>query len=278
MINPLLIDTHCHLDVADFDADRGQVLQDARAAGVVAMVVPAIDAAGWAGLLALCAAQPDLYPALGLHPVYLERHQDADLQALERALAFDLNANLEQGASSISRPAAQACRPIAVGEIGLDYHDSALDRKRQRWLCAAQLAIARTADLPVLLHVRKAHDDMLRLLKDAGVRGGIAHAFNGSLEQARRYIDLGFKLGFGGMLTFERSSRLRRLARELPIEAMVLETDAPDLTVASHRFQRNSPAYLPEVLAALAQVREAPFDEIAMQTTANARAVLGLPQ
>ena len=277
-MNPLLIDTHCHLDVADFDVDREQVLHDARAAGVAAIVVPAIDAAGWEGLHSLCAAEPDLYPALGLHPVYLERHQDADLQALEQALASSLKPMPEQGASLISRPASPTCRPIAVGEIGLDYHDPALDPQRQRRLCAAQLAIARTADLPVLLHVRKAHDDMLRLLADAGVRGGIAHAFNGSLEQARRYIDLGFKLGFGGMLTFERSSRLRRLARELPIDAMVLETDAPDLTVASHRFQRNSPAYLPEVLAALAQVREAPFEEIAMQTTANARAVLGLPR
>ncbi len=163
-----------------------------------------------------------------------------------------------------------------MGEIGLDFHDPALDRDRQRDLCAAQLAIARDARLPVLLHVRKAHEDMLRLLRDAKVVGGIAHAFNGSLEQARRYLDLGFKLGFGGMLTFERSSRLRRLARELPIEAIVLETDAPDLTVASHRFERNSPEYLPEVLAALAQVRDSAPEQIAAQTTANARAVLGL--
>ena len=255
-MNPSLIDTHCHLDVADFDADRAHVIDDARVAGVVAIVVPAIAVAGWDALLALCASEPDLYPALGLHPVFLERHQDSDLPALEQALGNH--------------------RPVAVGEIGLDFHHPALDRKRQLWLCGAQLAIARTADLPVLLHVRKAHDDMLRLLREAGVCGGIAHAFNGSLEQARRYIDLGFKLGFGGMLTFERSSRLRRLARELPIDAIVLETDAPDLTVASHQYERNSPAYLPEVLAALAQVRTAPAQEIAMQTSANARAVLGL--
>ncbi len=260
-----LIDTHCHLDVSDFDADRAQVLTRARAAGVSAIVVPGIDAAGWGGLLGLCEGNnsdlsPRLYPALGLHPVYLQRHCDADLAALEQAL---------------EEPRA-GLRPLAVGEIGLDFHDPALDPGRQRDLCAAQLAIARNLRLPVLLHVRKAHEDMLRLLRDANVVGGIAHAFNGSLEQARRYLDLGFKLGFGGMLTFERSSRLRRLARELPIEAIVLETDAPDLTVASHRFERNSPEYLPEVLAALAQVRDGAPEQVAAQTTANARAVLGL--
>ena len=259
-----LIDTHCHLDVSDFDADRAQVLTRARAAGVSAIVVPGIDAAGWDGLLGLCEGNSDLsprlYPALGLHPVYLQRHCDADLAALEQALEEPRVGH----------------RPVAVGEIGLDFHDPALDPDRQRDLCAAQLAIARNLRLPVLLHVRKAHEDMLRLLRDANVVGGIAHAFNGSLEQARRYLDLGFKLGFGGMLTFERSSRLRRLARELPIEAIVLETDAPDLTVASHRFERNSPEYLPEVLAALAQVRDGAPEQVAAQTTANARAVLGL--
>jgi TatD DNase family protein len=252
-----LIDTHCHLDVAEFDPDRPRVLASARAAGVAAIVVPGIAADGWPSLLALCAAEPDLYPALGLHPVYLDRHGDRDLDALAAAL--------------------ERSRPVAVGEIGLDFHDPAADADAQRRLCAAQLAIAREAGLPVLLHVRKAHDAMLGLLRDAGLRGGIAHAFNGSLEQARQYIDLGFLLGFGGMLTFERSSRLRRLARELPLEAIVLETDAPDLTVASHQYERNSPEYLPEVLAALAEVRDADPDAVAARTTANARALLGLP-
>jgi len=252
-----LIDTHCHLDVAEFDADRDQVLARTRTAGVNGVVVPGIDAAGWPKLLGLCAAEPDLYPALGLHPMYLPRHGERDLDALARAL--------------------DVSRAVAVGEIGLDFHDPAADAEAQRRLCAAQLAIARDAGLPVLLHVRKAHDAMLKLLREAGVRGGIAHAFNGSLEQARQYLDLGFGLGFGGMLTFERSSKLRRLARELPLEAIVLETDAPDLTVASHRYERNSPEYLPEVLAALAEVRDADPADLAARTTANAREVLDLP-
>jgi len=253
-----LIDTHCHLDVADFDADRERVLTAARTAGVRDIVVPGIERAGWPGLLALCASDDGLHPALGLHPVYLERHGEGDVAALQQALAEH--------------------RPVAVGEIGLDFHIATdeQDRSRQRELCAAQLALAAAAGLPALLHVRKAHEDMLGLLRAAGLAGGIAHAFNGSLEQAHEYLDLGFRLGFGGMLTFERSSKLRRLAAALPLEAIVLETDAPDLTVASHRYQRNSPEYLPEVLAALAEVRGADPGELAAATTANARAVLGL--
>jgi TatD DNase family protein len=251
-----LIDTHCHLDVEDFAADRDAVLARARAAGLVGIVVPAIHADGWDGLLALCAAEDDLYPALGLHPVYLDRHGESDVEALERAIADH--------------------RPLAVGEIGLDYFLPDLDRDRQQALLEAQLSVARAANLPVLLHVRKAHEEMLATLRRAGVKGGIAHAFNGSLQQAQRYLDLGFRLGFGGMLTFPRSSRLRRLAAELPGEAIVLETDAPDMTVAAHRGERNSPEYLPDVLQALAEVRGESPEAIAALTCANARHVLGI--
>lgn len=253
---PALIDTHCHLDVAEFDSDRDLVLDHARAAGVVGIVVPAITAAGWRALSGLCADHPDLYPALGLHPVYLGSHDAEAVAALERAVG-------EQ-------------RPVAIGEIGLDFFVDGLDRQAQERLFETQLAIARAADLPVLLHVRKAHDRALAVLRRQPVRGGIAHAFNGSLQQAEQYQDLGFKLGFGGMLTFARSRRLHRLARELPATAIVLETDAPDLTVASHHGERNSPAYLPEVLDALAAIRDEAPAALAAQTTANARALLGL--
>jgi len=252
-----LIDTHCHLDVSEFDADRAAVLARARAAGVVAQVIPAVRRAGWSFLLELCRTEPDLFPALGLHPVYLDQHDDADVVALARAVADE--------------------RPVAIGEIGLDWFVEQLDRTRQEALFERQLAIARDAGLPVILHVRRAHDAALAVLKRIRVAGGIAHAYSGSLEQAWQYLDLGFCLGFGGMLTFERSTKLRRLARELPLDAMVLETDSPDLTVASHRGERNSPEYLPECLAALAEVRGEDPDGVAARTTANARAVLGLP-
>jgi TatD DNase family protein len=252
-----LIDTHCHLDVAEFDPDRAAVLARTRAAGVTGLVIPAIHRAGWPGLLALCATAADLYPALGLHPVYLDQHQDADPAALERAIAD--------------------ARPTAIGEIGLDYFVRDLDRDRQQALFEAQLAIARAAGLPVLLHVRKAHERVLATLKRIPVCGGIAHAFSGGSEEARRYRDLGFALGFGGMLTFERSNKLRAMAAALPVASIVLETDAPDLTVAAHQGERNSPEYLPDVLAALAQVRDEDPRRLAEQTTANAAAVLGLP-
>jgi TatD DNase family protein len=251
-----LIDTHCHLDVEAFDSDRAEVIAAARAAGVAAMVIPAIEAAGWQGLLDLCGSEPDLHPALGLHPVYLERHRAAHLAELERLIT--------------------EASPVAVGEIGLDFYLRDLDPDRQQALFEDQLSIAAAARLPVLIHARKSHDPVLAALRRIRVPGGIAHAFSGSLQQAYAYIDLGFKLGFGGMLTFDRSTKIRALARALPMDAIVLETDAPDMTVATHRGERNSPAYLPEVLAALAEVRAEDPRALAIATSRNARALLGL--
>jgi TatD DNase family protein len=251
-----LIDTHCHLDLAAFDPDRMAVLERARARGVAGIVVPGVEAAGWASLLQLCAAETDLFPALGLHPVFLEQHDESDVRQLELLLARQ--------------------RVVAVGEIGLDYAIPGLDRDRQQRLFEAQLECARAAGLPVILHVRKAHDQVLATLKRIRVRGGTAHAFNGSLQQAAQYIELGFKLGFGGMLTFERSTRLRALAQALPLESLVLETDAPDMTVVQHHGERNSPEYLPYCLAALVAARDQAPEAIAYQTTANARDVFQL--
>ena len=250
-----LIDTHCHIDVAEFDADRDQVLARARAAGVCAQVVPAVDQAGWDGLLALCRRERDLLPALGLHPVYLERHRPEHLDELQRRLAEE--------------------RPLAVGEIGLDYFVAGLDRAAQQALFEAQLRLAAAAGLPVLLHVRKAHDPVLATLRRLRFPcGGIAHAFSGSRQQADQYLDLGFRLGFGGSVTYDRALRIRALARELPLTAIVLETDAPDIVTAAHRGERNSPEYLPEVLAVLAELRDEDAATIAARTSANARAVL----
>ncbi len=251
-----LFDTHCHLDVEEFDADRGEVLADARAAGVLDLLVPAVRRATWPSLMAFCATDPHLHPALGMHPLYLAQHGPGDVQAL---------------ADEVSRTP-----PLAIGEIGLDWYVDGLDRAQQQRLLDDQLAIAEAHRLPVVLHVRRAHDAMLSTLKRYHLAGGFCHAFNGSLQQADRYLEMGFCLGFGGMLTFERSNHLRRIATELPLEAIVLETDAPDMTVASHRFERNSPAYLPEVLQTLAGLRGMPGDEVAAQTTANARRILRL--
>ena len=253
-----LIDTHCHLDVAAFDADRRQVLDRAQHEGVRRMVVPGIDAHHWARLINLCQSESALFPALGLHPLYLQFHKREDISALEREI--------------------EKQRPVAVGEIGLDYFIREIDRKDQKTLFEAQLEVARNAGLPVILHVRKAHDQVLAILRRIRVMGGTAHAFNGSLQQARQYIELGFKLGFGGMLTYQRSSRIRGLAEKLPVDAIVLETDAPDMVVSAYRGQRNSPEYLPHCLHALAEVRNEDAEFLARQTTLNACSVFSLPE
>ncbi len=250
-----LFDTHCHLDVSEFDADREAVLSRARAAGVTRLVVPAVDAAGWPGLLALCGREPGLYPALGLHPIYIDSHQAEDLDELRRLVETE--------------------RPIAIGEIGLDFYIKELDQERQQWLFEQQLQIADEFSLPVLLHVRKAHDQVLATLRKMKFRhGGIAHAFNGSRQQAQQYIDLGFKLGFGGMLTYERSSKLRALAAEVALGSIVLETDAPDMSPMAHHGERNSPAYLPEVFAALVALRDLEPQAMAAQLLRNSRECL----
>ena len=251
-----LIDTHCHLDDASFDADREQVLAHCAKNGVQHIIVPGVVAKGWQNLLTLCRDHSGLHPALGLHPMYLHRHRSEDLQILPALI--------------------EAERPVAVGEIGLDFYIKEPDQDGQEQLLRDQLAIAREANLPVLLHCRKAHDCILKALREIPVTGGIAHAFNGSRQQAEQYIDLGFRLGFGGMLTYERSSKLRRLAGDLPVESIVLETDAPDMTVSSHHGERNSPEYLPECLAALAEVRDEDPEYLSQQTTANAKAVFGI--
>jgi TatD DNase family protein len=248
-----LYDTHCHLDVAEFDPDRDAVIARAREAGVSDFLVPGIHRDEWPALIALCRRHTGCHAALGLHPVYLARHRPEHVA--------DLDAWLDRE------------HPLAVGEIGLDFALKQLDREAQLQLFEAQLTLARSHQLPVVLHCRKAHDAVLRSLRKIGVPGGICHAFNGSLQQGQAYIDLGFKLGFGGMLTYARSTKLRSLAAQLPLEALVLETDAPDLTVASHQYQRNSPEYLPEVLSALAQVRDLAPEDIAAATTANAESV-----
>jgi TatD DNase family protein len=242
--------------VEAFDADRSDILQQCRSAGITRIVVPAIHAAGWNKLLQLCRKEAGLYPALGLHPIYIESHKDSDLVALKEML--------------------QTEKPLAVGEIGLDFFLTELDRNRQQSIFEAQLQLAQAAQLPVLLHVRKAHDQVLATLRRIRVKGGIAHAFNGSLQQAQHYLELGFKLGFGGTLTYDRSSKIRQLAQELPVEAIVLETDAPDMVVAQHRGERNSPEYLTHVLSALAELRQMDAMTLAQQTTTNACEVLGI--
>ena len=266
------IDTHCHLDAPEFEPDRAAERERARTLGVQRCVLPAVQRSDWAGVQRLAHTHGDAY-ALGIHPLYVPQAELDDLQALDQALS-DCRADP---------------RLVAVGEIGLDFFVPALCtpemRERQWHFYTAQLALAKKHGLPVILHVRRSADGLLKGLRQTKVQGGIAHAFNGSAQQAQAFIDLGFALGFGGAMTFERATALRELARSLPMHALVLETDAPDIPPqwiyrtaqarASGQAQgRNSPAELPRIAQVLADLRGLVWREVQAQTTANARRVL----
>ena len=269
---PVWIDTHCHLDAAEFAADRDTVRAAARAAGVGHVVIPAVERAHWRAVIDLAHRHGDSY-ALGIHPLYTPRAQEGDISALRELLAE------VQGDPHL----------VGVGEIGLDFFVPGLDAERQIWFYEQQIQLARAFGLPVILHVRKSSDRLLKTLRATPVVGGIAHAFNGSAQQAQAFIDLGFKLGFGGAVTYDRALKLRELAATLPLESIVLETDAPDIpphwlyTTAEQRAAgqpqgRNSSAELPRIAAEVAQLRGMALGALQAATTANARAVLrGLP-
>lgn len=260
-------DTHCHLDAAEFDADRSAVVLRARAAGVTQMVLPAVAVAHLDGVRQLAHSLGFAY-ALGIHPLYVDRADDADLDRLQHALQQHRNDP----------------RLVAVGEIGLDHFVPGLDRERQARFYTAQLKLAREAGLPVILHVRRSADALLQGLRRMAVPGGIAHAFNGSAVQAGQFVERGFKLGFGGTLTFERALQIRALATTLPATALVLETDAPDIPPhwlyrtaaerAAGASSRNEPAELPRIAAVLAGLRGWTLARTAEVTTANADAAL----
>lgn len=263
------IDSHCHLDAPEFDADRPAVVQRARAAGVRRLVLPAVTAAHFERVRAMAHAFDAVY-ALGIHPLYVDQAGDADLDRLQQAL--------QDGRDDP--------RLVAVGEIGLDHFVPGLDRDRQQRLYLAQLKLARAAGLPVILHVRRSADALLAGLRRVEVPGGIAHAFNGSAQQAAMFTALGLRLGFGGAMSFERALRIRALAASLPETALVLETDAPDIPpvwlyrdAALRRDggttqARNEPAELPRIAATLAALRGWTLADTAALTTANARAAL----
>lgn len=254
---PRWTDTHCHLDAPEFGADRDAVLARARAAGVGTVVMPAVAVAHFEPLVALAAHIGQPY-ALGLHPLWLGGADDSHLAALADALARHRDDP----------------RLVAVGEIGLDLWVPNPDLARQEHFYAAQLKLAQQARLPVLLHVRRSADRLLKHLRRIPVAGGIAHAFNGSLQQARAFVDLGFKLGFGGAMAHERALQIRRLAAELPAEALVLETDAPDIPPPWLARGRNEPAELPRIAKSLATLRGWTLEDTALRTSANARAAL----
>lgn len=252
-----LIDSHCHLDFPQFSSDLPDVLLRANQVGVKAFIVPAVRAKDFENLKRLAEQYPQLNLAFGLHPYFIADHNPADLKILRSFLA----------SSSV----------IAVGEIGLDYQLDQYDPKVQAFYFESQLELAAEFQLPVIIHVRKAHDQVLKLLRKTSFEsGGLIHAFNGSFQQAEHYIKLGFKLGFGGALTHPRATKLRRLASELPLSALVLETDAPDMPLYLQKTPVNEPANIALILNEIAELRNESLQDIARTSTKNVESVFNL--
>jgi len=258
------IDTHCHLDAHEFGAESLDVARRAGEGGVSMIVIPAVERGNFEVVAQLAANAPNASYALGIHPIYVPQAVDEDLVALRTAVEAAMNDP----------------RFVAIGEIGLDFFipmlcEPAMREKQERFF-REQLRIARDFDLPVLTHVRRSQDQVLKHLRQVRPAGGIAHAFNGSFQQAETYIKLGFHLGFGGAMTFTRALQIRRLASELPMEALVLETDAPDISPSWIHPGRNSPEQLPAIGAALAQLRG--MDEAALRESTWNNSLAAIPR
>jgi TatD DNase family protein len=251
------VDSHCHLDDREFEADRAAVLARAREAGVTRIVVPAIDFANWGAVRTLCSGGGGLHAAYGLHPLLLASHRPEHLHALRDWIERE--------------------RPVAVGECGLDYFVEDLDRDTQQGIFDAQLHIAREFDLPVIVHARRAVDAVIASLRTVGGLRGVVHSFSGSLQQAEQLWNLGFLLGLGGPVTYPRANRLRSLAATMPLDRLLLETDAPDQPDAWHRGERNEPARVNAIARTIAGLRDITCEAVAEATTRNAARLFGLP-
>lgn len=250
-----LYDSHSHLDAPEFDADRDAVIGRAEAAGVVQQLVPAVAFRTWPALKATCALRPGLKAAYGLHPMYLDEHRPEHLGALPDWIERE--------------------RPAAVGECGLDFFVEGLDPDAQRRYFVRQLEIARDFGLPVVLHARRAVDEVIATIRRVGGLRGVVHSWSGSEAQAAQLYRLGFSLGIGGPVTFERAQRLRRTVANMPVEHLLLETDSPDQPDATRRGQRNEPAFLVDVLREVARLRGMDEAVLADATQRNAEALFG---
>lgn len=239
-----LIDTHCHLDFPEFDADRELILQRSHARGIEKMILSGVLADGWSRLIDLSKRYPQLYAAPGLHPNFLDQGDPADLERLDHFISNGLPL-------------------VAIGETGLDFYCKKDDYSDQYCYFEMQIELAARHQLPLILHVRKAHDQVARLLKQKRFsNGGVVHCYSGSLQQAQRYLDMGFKLGIGGVVTFPGSHRLHRIVSGLPLSSFVLETDAPDIPPYGRTGERNSPEYLTDIFHGFCQYRDEEEDQL----------------
>ncbi len=252
----MLIDSHVHFDDPRFDLDRDAVYQRALEAGVEAMIIPAVSANSWDKTKTITDQYPNVFPAYGLHPYFIEQHKEQDLDQLRDWIKNE--------------------KPVAVGEAGLDFYLKDLDQIKQRVFFEAQIEIAKEFDLPIIIHARKAVEDVIKIIKKIDHRKGMIHSFNGSLQQAEQLIDLGYFLSFGGAATFAGSKNIRSLIQTLPLERLLLETDAPDQPDMNHKGQRNEPGFITYVLNTFVDLRPENRQKIVKQTTLNARALFAL--
>lgn len=247
-----LTDTHCHLDHVLFDNDRSQVVRNSEKVGVHRIVLPGVEVTSWDKQLKISQMYPAVFIAPGLHPCFMASHKEGDLDQLEKYLI------------------SHSDKVVGVGETGLDFSITANDKDKQEAFFIRQMSIAKEQNLPLILHVRKAHDRVLTLLKNHNFNEeGIIHCYSGSTQQAENYLKIGFKLGIGGVITNPRSFRLQKIVKKLPLTAFVLETDAPDIPPSNRRGERNSPEYLLEILTCFADFRDESIQEIRNQLHQN---------
>jgi TatD DNase family protein len=251
-----LIDSHCHLDDDRFDDRRDEVVAEAAAVGVTRMIVAATTANRWEKLKSVCARNDGLYAAYGLHPMFVEQHQAIHLRDLDEWL--------------------QREEVVAVGECGLDFFNTRVDEKWQKQLFQEQLQLADNHHLPVIVHARKSMDEVISLLRHQGRQGGVIHSFAGSEQQAQQLYDLGFKLGISATLSFERARKLRAVVAAMPLDALLLESDAPDQPGVNHRGHLNQPAYIVEHLQTMAELRNMEIDDLAAALTRNTESLFNL--
>ena len=253
-----LIDSHCHFNHPDLAKQLGRIIRKANNAGVQGFIVPGVVASQWPDILHLGELNKEIQTAAGLHPLFLSEHTRHDLVVLEELC--------KQG------------RLIAVGEIGLDFYHGKEQQQEQQQLFLKQLSIADQWGLPVILHVRKAHDQILSTLrKKKFSQGGSVHAFNGSLQQAMQYIDMGFAIGVGGAITYDRAKKIRAMVQGVPAESIVLETDSPDMLVAGKEHGPNFPGYLPEILQNLVELKDIPKQQLSKTILDTTRRMFRLP-
>ena len=252
----MIIDSHCHFDFPEFDADRDQVMQRAREQGIGHIIVPAVRANSWQRVRDVCTHYAECLPSYGLHPYFIADHRDHHVHELEQWLSHESS--------------------IGVGECGLDFYLKDLDRDKQIKIFDAQLALADQFDLPLVIHSRKATEQVMQMLRNYKNLRGMMHSYSGSYEQARQLIDMGFYLSFGGAITYDRATRLHNMIKKLPLDCLLIETDAPDQPGQLHQGEVNEPAYITEVIDRLEQLLDIDRDTIIDTTCQNTQRLFGI--